>query len=69
MAFGSDLDPTQLPASRPPAKEEEGEEGIDRFEEVLEEIEDRKQFLEHMTALGQDKPHRSRIMTEISQVC
>ena len=45
------------------------EEEIDRFEEVLGEIEERREFLEDMAALGQDQPHRNRIMTEISQVC
>ena len=34
---------------------------------VLQEIEDRRQFLEEMEALGQDKPYQSKIQTEISQ--
>lgn len=68
MAFGSDLDDSGAlpPRVRQPEREEEE---VDRFEEVVREIEERKQFLEDMGALGQDKPHRSRIMTEISQVC
>lgn len=67
MAFGKDLEPTKAGGiSRRPQEEEEEE--VDRFEEVLGEIEERRQFLEDMTALGQDKPHRQRILTEISQV-
>ena len=34
---------------------------------VLQEIEDRREFLEEMEALGQDKPYQSRIRAEISQ--
>lgn len=66
MAFGKDLEPPKAAKARQPV--EEDEEVVDRFEEVLGEIEERKQFLEDMAALGQDKPHRHRIMTEISQV-
>ena len=44
------------------------EEEVDRFEEVMEEIEERRQFLQDMAALGQHEPHRIRIMAEISQV-
>lgn len=36
---------------------------------VVEEIEERKQFLAEMEALGQGKEYRHKIMTEISQVC
>ncbi|KAM3865382.1 UPF0193 protein EVG1 [Diretmus argenteus] len=39
----------------------------DRFQEVLDEIEDRRQFLADMTALGQGKNYYSLINTEISQ--
>ena len=66
MAFGSDLEP-----SAPPRPKQEAEEDcdIDRFEEVVKEIEERRQFLDEMEALGQGNAHRNRIMTEISQVC
>lgn len=68
MAFGTDLKPSSSSRVRQPQREEEEEEEeIDRFEEVMGEIEERRQFLEDMAALGQDKPHRSRILTEISQ--
>nr|XP_046168006.1 UPF0193 protein EVG1-like [Oncorhynchus gorbuscha] len=42
------------------------EEERDRFQEVLDEIEERKEFLEEMTALGKGKQYRN-INTEISQ--
>lgn len=69
MAFGSDLEPSAPP--RPRQAEAGAGEGhdIDRFEEVVKEIEERRQFLDEMEALGQGKAHRNRIMTEISQVC
>ena len=35
---------------------------------VLKEIEERRQFLDEMEALGQGKQYRAQIMTEISQV-
>ena len=70
MAYGSDLEPeAAAPKGRGMLREEEEEEEeIDRFEEVLGEIEERRQFLADMAALGQDRPHRTKIMTEISQV-
>ncbi|XP_076130463.1 UPF0193 protein EVG1 [Alosa pseudoharengus] len=43
------------------------EEEKDRFQEVLEEIEDRKQFLEEMTSLGMGSHYQHIINTEISQ--
>ncbi|XP_064872351.1 UPF0193 protein EVG1 homolog [Oncorhynchus nerka] len=43
------------------------EEERDRFQEVLDEIEERKEFLEEMTALGKGKQYRNIINTEISQ--
>lgn len=35
---------------------------------VLEEIEERREFLDHMEALGKGKQVRSKILTEISMV-
>lgn len=67
MAFGRDLEPGPKAVGRQPLAEEE-EADIDRFAEVLGEIEERRQFLEDMTALGQDKPYRNKITAEISQV-
>uniref|UniRef100_A0A4W5MNY9 Si:dkey-43k4.3 n=1 Tax=Hucho hucho TaxID=62062 RepID=A0A4W5MNY9_9TELE len=43
------------------------EEERDLFQEVLDEIEERKEFLEEMTALGKGKQYHNIINTEISQ--
>ncbi|CAB1344528.1 unnamed protein product [Coregonus sp. 'balchen'] len=43
------------------------EEERDRFQEVLGEIEERRGFLEEMTALGKGKQYHNIINTEISQ--
>ncbi|XP_046855826.1 UPF0193 protein EVG1 homolog [Xenia sp. Carnegie-2017] len=40
---------------------------IDRFDEVVELIEERKQFLDDMEKLGQGKKYRSLIAAEISK--
>ncbi|XP_006890275.1 PREDICTED: UPF0193 protein EVG1 [Elephantulus edwardii] len=39
----------------------------DRFEELVKEIQDRKEFLDAMEALGQGKQYRAIILAEISQ--
>jgi len=69
MTFGSDKAP-DISTKFPSRSQDELEEGmeVDRFDEVMREIEERQKFLDDMAALGQDKSHRSRIMTEISQV-
>ncbi|ERE85139.1 putative UPF0193 protein EVG1 isoform 1 [Cricetulus griseus] len=41
---------------------------LDRFEELVKEIQDRKEFLAAMEALGQGKQYRGMILAEISQV-
>ncbi|XP_027046963.1 UPF0193 protein EVG1 homolog [Pocillopora damicornis] len=69
MAYGEhgkDIEdvPTQR---RPPPKEMAPEKEVDRFDEILQEIEDRKSFLDEMEALGEGKKYRTIIMTEISQ--
>uniref|UniRef100_A0A8C2MVU2 RIKEN cDNA 1700088E04 gene n=1 Tax=Cricetulus griseus TaxID=10029 RepID=A0A8C2MVU2_CRIGR len=40
---------------------------LDRFEELVKEIQDRKEFLAAMEALGQGKQYRGMILAEISQ--
>ncbi|XP_050968196.1 UPF0193 protein EVG1 isoform X2 [Labeo rohita] len=46
---------------------ERREQQIDRFQEVLDEIEERRQFLEDMMALGKGHQYQHFINTEISQ--
>lgn len=69
MAYGEhgkDIEdvPTQR---RRPAKEMKPEKEVDRFDEILQEIEERRSFLDEMETLGEGKKYRTIIMTEISQ--
>jgi len=67
MAYGMDLDPNankarpRTPSPLPPEEER------DRFTELVDEIEERKNFLSKMTALGKGKEYQTLIQTEISQ--
>ncbi|XP_017272513.1 UPF0193 protein EVG1 isoform X2 [Kryptolebias marmoratus] len=58
-------------STKPPRTTSGGEPGapeeIDRCQEVLNEIEERRQFLAEMAALGQEKQYVDIINTEISQ--
>lgn len=67
MAFGSEAEPTPTVA-RPQPLIPDDEREVDRFDEVMKEIEERKEFLEEMEALGQGQKYRTKLMTEISQV-
>lgn len=64
MAFGSDTEPH---TRRPCVPEEPAPAAVDRFDEVLYEIEERREFLTEMEALGQGQQYRSKITSEISQ--
>ena len=68
MAFGSELEPVASTVVKPHPLSDKDETEVDRFEEVMKEIEERKEFLEEMEALGQGDKYRSKLMTEISQV-
>ncbi|KAI0216676.1 UPF0193 protein EVG1 [Lamellibrachia satsuma] len=67
MAYGEDVPPIDaekafmrgLPREEPI---------IDRFDELVQELEERKQFLKDMEAIGQGKQYRVIIQTEISQL-
>ena len=67
MTYGSEAAPTPVVA-RPQQTDPEEETEVDRFEEVVQEIEERREFLKEMEALGQGKNYRTKVMTEISQV-
>uniref|UniRef100_A0A8C6L6L0 Uncharacterized protein n=1 Tax=Nothobranchius furzeri TaxID=105023 RepID=A0A8C6L6L0_NOTFU len=54
--------PRKIPVQEPEASE------IDHFQEVLNEIEERRQFLADMAALGQEDRYADMINTEISQL-
>ncbi|UJR26235.1 hypothetical protein I4U23_007578 [Adineta vaga] len=69
MAYGTD--PSKMPrkpndclSSPPPPPPRQ----IDRFEELVLEVEERKEFLEHMTVLGKRKEYREVISNEIADV-
>ncbi|XP_066114616.1 UPF0193 protein EVG1 [Saccopteryx bilineata] len=49
------------PVQQDPAPE------LDRFEELVKEVQERKEFLADMEALGQGRQYRGIILTEISQ--
>lgn len=66
MACGKERDEV-VPARSDTQDQKEKEEEVDRFHEVLQEIEERKTFLAEMEALGKGKEYRARIMAEISQ--
>jgi len=66
MAYGMDLDPNKKARPRTPSPVPLEEEK-DRFQELVEEIQERKEFLDKMTSLGQGKQYKTLIQTEISQ--
>lgn len=68
MAYGSEIDPDTHNNRLQPVHQQSSEEEMDRFDEVMREIEERREFLEEMEALGRGKDYRNKIMTEISQV-
>ncbi|KAJ7372667.1 hypothetical protein OS493_017939 [Desmophyllum pertusum] len=69
MAYGEDgKNIEDVPRQRRPSPREGAQEKeVDRFDEVLQEIEDRKGFLDEMEELGQGPKYRTIISTEISQ--
>uniref|UniRef100_A0A3Q2E182 Si:dkey-43k4.3 n=1 Tax=Cyprinodon variegatus TaxID=28743 RepID=A0A3Q2E182_CYPVA len=68
MATGTEEPETGSPGKLPGDSKQEESEETDRFQEVLNEIEERRQFLADMAALGQDHQYSSIINAEISQV-
>ncbi|EDM15822.1 similar to RIKEN cDNA 1700088E04, isoform CRA_a [Rattus norvegicus] len=51
----------------PHVQQEDPAPELDRFDELVKEIQDRKEFLAAMEALGQGKQYRGIILAEISQ--
>ncbi|XP_029446000.1 UPF0193 protein EVG1 isoform X2 [Rhinatrema bivittatum] len=67
LATGKDIpEPKRGPPPLPAPIQEEVP-VIDRFDELVNEIQERKEFLADMEALGQGKKYRTIIQTEISQ--
>ncbi|XP_068522044.1 UPF0193 protein EVG1 isoform X3 [Anas acuta] len=65
LATGKDVVEHQVKQALVETKEEEIE--IDRFEELMNEVRERQEFLAEMEALGQGKKYQRIILTEISQ--
>ncbi|KAM4881265.1 UPF0193 protein EVG1 isoform 2-T2 [Thomomys bottae] len=65
--FATGKDSEERKKKEPPVQQEEPSPEVDRFEELVKEIQDRKEFLTAMEALGQGKQYRGLILAEISQ--
>ncbi|XP_067998528.1 UPF0193 protein EVG1 [Melanerpes formicivorus] len=66
LATGKDVVTCNMKQAQVETKEEEMPEP-DRFEELVNEVQERREFLAEMEALGQGKKYRSIVLTEISQ--
>ncbi|XP_051015912.1 UPF0193 protein EVG1 isoform X2 [Acomys russatus] len=64
FATGKD---TEKRKKAPSVQQEDPAPELDRFEELVQEIQDRKEFLAAMETLGQGKQYRGIILAEISQ--
>ncbi|XP_001916499.4 UPF0193 protein EVG1 isoform X3 [Equus przewalskii] len=59
--------PEEQKRKPPPVQQEGPAPEVDRFEELVKEIQERKEFLADMEALGQGRQYRGVILAEISQ--
>ncbi|XP_053751588.1 UPF0193 protein EVG1 isoform X1 [Panthera pardus] len=66
--FATGKDSEERKRKPPPVRQEDPAPELDRFEELVKEIQDRKEFLADMEALGQGRQYRGIILAEISQV-
>ncbi|XP_036720810.1 UPF0193 protein EVG1 isoform X6 [Balaenoptera musculus] len=66
--FATGKEPAERKRKPPPVRQENPAPELDRFEELVKEIQERKEFLADMEALGQGRQYRGIILTEISQV-
>ncbi|XP_037701625.1 UPF0193 protein EVG1 isoform X2 [Choloepus didactylus] len=64
--FATGKDPEERKKKVPPVRQDPALE-LDRFEELVKEIQERKEFLADMEALGQGRQYRGIILAEISQ--
>ncbi|XP_069855588.1 UPF0193 protein EVG1 isoform X1 [Dipodomys merriami] len=65
--FATGKDQEERKKKEPPVQQQDPGPEVDRFEELVKEIQDRKEFLTAMEALGQGKQYRGLILAEISQ--
>ncbi|XP_026721281.1 UPF0193 protein EVG1 [Athene cunicularia] len=66
LATGKDVVEHKVKQMLVQTKEEEIPQ-LDRFEELMNEVQERREFLAEMEALGQGKKYRRIVLTEISQ--
>ncbi|XP_027450715.1 UPF0193 protein EVG1 isoform X8 [Zalophus californianus] len=66
--FATGKDSEERKRKPPPVQQEDSAPELDRFEELVKEIQERKEFLAGMEALGQGRQYRGIILAEISQV-
>ncbi|XP_036689415.1 UPF0193 protein EVG1-like isoform X1 [Balaenoptera musculus] len=65
--FATGKEPEERKRKSPPVRQEDTAPELDRCEELVKEIQERKEFLADMEALGQGRRYRGIILTEISQ--
>uniref|UniRef100_A0A8C6R4X4 RIKEN cDNA 1700088E04 gene n=1 Tax=Nannospalax galili TaxID=1026970 RepID=A0A8C6R4X4_NANGA len=65
--FATGKDPEERKRKAPPVQQVDPAPEPDRFDELVKEIQERKEFLSAMEALGQGKQYRGIILAEISQ--
>ncbi|XP_047407589.1 UPF0193 protein EVG1 isoform X3 [Sciurus carolinensis] len=66
--FATGKEPPEWKKKAAPAQQKDPAPEPDRFEELVKEIQERKEFLDAMEALGQGKKYQGIVLTEISQV-
>ncbi|XP_010958625.1 UPF0193 protein EVG1 isoform X2 [Camelus dromedarius] len=65
--FATGKEPEERKSKPSPVRQEDPAPELDRFEELVKEIQERKEFLADMEALGQGRRYQGIILTEISQ--
>uniref|UniRef100_A0A8D2CW29 Chromosome 22 open reading frame 23 n=1 Tax=Sciurus vulgaris TaxID=55149 RepID=A0A8D2CW29_SCIVU len=65
--FATGKEPPEWKKKAAPVQQKDPAPEPDRFEELVKEIQERKEFLDAMEALGQGKKYQGIVLTEISQ--
>ncbi|KAK9539691.1 hypothetical protein VZT92_002193 [Zoarces viviparus] len=68
MATGEEESTAASHPNVPSSLNPEGAEPLDRYQEILDEIEERRQFLADMSSLGEEKQYTNIINSQISQL-
>lgn len=67
LATGKEPEERKRKPTPTPGRQEDPAPEVDRFDELVKEIQERKEFLADMEALGQGRQYRGLILAEISQ--